>query len=161
MATCLKGWSSIPERGNIFLPPVSLLCPDQYRCRPSLLFSECGDSLLSGVGLAQRLSMSGILHLCVLKPSWSGSCAHSLLSLLSAPVSDLPTKILCPVPVRATCPSCHSLLHHSNRMVHVQYVFACWMNLTSTISGVQMKVKLCLCTSWKHMGKWRCSSSRS
>jgi hypothetical protein len=62
-------------------------------------------------------------------------------------VSDLPTKILCAVPIRATCPSCHSLLHHSNRMVHVRYLFAGWINLTSTISGVQIKVKLCLYTS--------------
>jgi hypothetical protein len=76
-------------------------------------------------------------------------------------VSDLPTKILCAVPIRATCLSCHSLRHHSNRMFHVQCMLAYWMNLTSTISGVQIKVKLCLYTSWKHVGKWRCSSSRS
>ena len=57
MATCLKGWSSTPERWNIFLPPVSLLYPDHYRCWPSLLFSDCGDSLLSGVGLAPRLCL--------------------------------------------------------------------------------------------------------
>jgi hypothetical protein len=56
MATCLKRCSSTPDRGSIFLPPVSLLCPDKYQCRPSLLFREYGDSLLSGVGLAPRLS---------------------------------------------------------------------------------------------------------
>jgi len=65
MATCLKGWSSIPERGSFLLPPVSLLCPDQCRCWPSVLFSECGDSLLSRVGLAPRLCLMFCICACL------------------------------------------------------------------------------------------------
>jgi len=56
MATCLKVCSSTPERGSIFLPPVSLLCPDQYRCRQTSCSATFGDSLPSGVALAPGLS---------------------------------------------------------------------------------------------------------
>jgi len=38
--------------------------------------------------------MSDVLHLCVFMPSRRGPCAHRLLYLFSAPLSDLPTKIL-------------------------------------------------------------------
>jgi hypothetical protein len=46
MATCLKGWSSTPERGNI-------------------LFSERGYYLLSGVGLAPRLCLVFCICACL------------------------------------------------------------------------------------------------
>lgn len=137
----LNDWSSNPERDGTFLSPVSLLCPEQYQGRPSHQFSRCGDSFIFTVmaggkgGSARNVKYTTQLHLAaMLNNLWYCASVHlcafvtrcmctrvtfTLFYIQISFVSDLPTKILCAVPIRAACLSCHSLRDRSNCIVPV------------------------------------------